>query len=313
MEMRHFRYFVTLAEQATFRRAADRLGMAQPPLSRQIRALEQEVGCRLLLRTSRGIELTPAGRAFLGHARSTLAEAQRAVDQARVAAPEAADHLSIGCDAVGEMALAGRALAHLARTHPGTRIELHDIAPGATSRALAGGAMQAAIVALPLDRKEADVVIEPVGSVRLCIVVAARHPLAGPRPVSWRRLAELPFVLVARDAAPALHDAVTGALQRQGLVIRPRHRATDLRVALTLVAAGFGATIVPGGWAPASTLRLVCRPLGQPPVEVPLGVVYRRDARTPAVARLVEAARAVARPAAVVTGRGRARPSRAAS
>jgi DNA-binding transcriptional LysR family regulator len=304
MEMRHLRYFVALAEQATFRRAADRLGIAQPPLSRQIRALEREVGCRLAVRTSRGIELTAAGRAFLAQARITLCEAQRAIDQARVAAPERADRLSIGCEATAELAVIGRALTRLARSHPTTRVALRDLAPGETARALRAGEVQAALVALPLALEDADVEIHAVGAMRLCVAVLAGHPIAGPRPVSWRRLSELPFVLYSRDAAPVLFDAVMGAFQREGLTAKARHHATELQAALTLVAAGLGVTVVPSGWQPPRSLALTCRPL-RPPVTIPFGVVCRRDGRSEAVERFIEATRAAIAAVPAVSSRGR--------
>jgi DNA-binding transcriptional LysR family regulator len=313
MEMRHLRYFVTLAEHASFRRAADQLGIAQPPLTRQIRALEREIGCRLVLRTSRGVVLTPAGRTFLDHARTTLAEAQRAIDQARVAAPEAAEHLTLACDATAEMAIGSRALTRLARAHPGMRVELHHVDAGATADALRRGVVQAAITTLPLERGAADLAVDVVGPVRLCIAVPAGHPFAGPRPVSWGRLAEMPLVFYARDAAPALHDAVTGLFQREGLAMKAHHHATGLQAALTLVAAGFGVTVVPSGWQPPRTLGLTCRPVGPPAVELAFGIAYRRDARTPAVARLVQAVRISTRSDASATARGRGRPTRAAS
>lgn len=291
MEMRHLRYFVALAEHATFRGAADRLGIAQPPLSRQISALEKEIGCRLVVRTSRGIELTAAGRAFLEQARVALSEAQRAIDQARVAAPEGATRLSIGCEASAQMAVVGRALTRLGRTHPSIQVALRDVAPGQAVSALRGGDVQAAAVALPLALGDADLAIENVGTVRLCVAVGA-GPLGG-RPVSWRRLSELPFVLYTRDASPVLFDAVVGTFQREGCAMKVRHHATELQAALTLVAAGLGVTVVPSWQAPRA-VGLACRPLHHPAVTIAFGIVHRRDARTPAVAHFIEAARAAA-------------------
>src|SRR6185369_2834630 len=149
MEMRHLRYFVALAEHGNFRRAAEQLAMAQPPLSRQIRALEREVGCRLLVRGRRGVELTAAGRAFLERARITLQEAQRAVDHAQVASPEHADRLVLGCDAAAELAFVARALAALARSHASLQVELSRQSLDESLRALRRGATQAVVMALP--------------------------------------------------------------------------------------------------------------------------------------------------------------------
>jgi DNA-binding transcriptional LysR family regulator len=294
MEMRHLRYFVALAEHGNFRRAAERLGIAQPPLSRQIRALEHELGCHLVVRTSRGIELTAAGRVFLEQARITLAEAQRAVDRARVAAPESSDTLVIGCEAATRLAVIGRVLARVARGWTGLRIELHDHPPARMVSALRDGLVQAAIVAMPLAATDPEIVIERIAEVPLCLAVTVGHALAGPRPVSWRRLADTPLVLFEREVAPALFDLVTTTFQHEGVVLRPRHRTTSLSSALTVVEAGLGVTVLPSGWQPSHRLGLTCRPLRPPVVTMTFGIAHRRDASSPALDRLIHAARAAA-------------------
>ncbi len=292
MELRHLRYFIALAEHANFRRAADRLGIAQPPLSRQIRALERELGCRLVVRTSRGVELTAAGRVFLEQARITLAEAQRAVDRTRVAAPEMSDALVIGCEPAARLAIVGRVLTRIARSHPGVRIDLHDYAPTRIASALCDGLVDAAIVALPLVSTDPEIVIERVTTVPLCLAVAAGHPLAGPRPVSWRRLAEAPLVLYEREVAPALFDLTLATFQQEGVVLRPRHHTTTLSSALTVVEAGLGVTVVPSGWQALHSLNVVCRPLRPPSVTITFGLAHRRDAKSATLDRLLHAARA---------------------
>jgi DNA-binding transcriptional LysR family regulator len=307
MEMRHLRYFIALAEQGNFRRAAERLGIAQPPLSRQIRALERELGCRLVVRTSRGVELTAAGRVFLEQARVTLAEAQRAVDRARVAAPETSDTLVIGCEPATRLAVVGRVLARIARGRPGLRIELHDHAPTRMVSALRDGLVHAAIVALPLAHADPEIVIERIAEVPLCLAVTVGHPLAGPRPVSWRRLADTPLVLFEREVAPALFDLVVATFQQEGVMLRPRHRTTTLSSALTLVEAGLGVTVLPSGWQPSHGLGLACRPLRPPSVTMSVGVAHRRDASSPALDRVIAAARAATAATAAATSRVRPR------
>jgi DNA-binding transcriptional LysR family regulator len=293
MEMRHLRYFIALAEHGNFRRAAERLAMAQPPLSRQIRALEREVGCRLLVRGRRGVELTAAGRAFLERARITLQEAQRAVDHAQVASPEHADRLVLGCDAAAELAFVARALAALARSHASLQVELSRQSLDESLRALRRGATQAVVMALPCATTDEEIVVEAIGSSSLCLAVATGHPFAGPRPVSWSRLAAAPFVLFEREAAPVLFDAIIGTCQEAGVALHVRHRASDPSVALELVAAGLGVTVVPAGWQSPRSFGVTCRPLRPPHVEIPFGIAYRRGAEGRAVKRFVAAARAV--------------------
>jgi DNA-binding transcriptional LysR family regulator len=305
MEMRHLRYFVALAEHANFRRAADRLGIAQPPLSRQIRALERELGCRLVVRTSRGVELTAAGRVFLEQARITLAEAQRAVDRARLAAPETPDSLVIGCEPAARLAIVGRVLARIGRSRPNIRIDLHDHAPTRMAAALRDGLLHAAIVAMPLVPTDPEIVVERVATVPLCLAVAAGHPLAGPRPVSWRRLAQAPLVLYEREVAPALFDLTLATFQQEGIVLRPHHRTTTLSSALTVVEAGLGVTVVPSGWQALHSLIAVCRPVRPPSVTITFGIAHRHDASSPALAGLIQAARAATASVAGETPRAR--------
>ena len=311
MEMRHLRYFVMLAEEANFRRAAERLGMAQPPLSRQIRALEDELGCQLVTRTARGVQLTAAGRVFLEQTRITLAAAQRAVDRARVASPESADRLVVGMEASAAMAVVGRALARVAREHPAMTVELHDQTPDEALRALREGVTHAAVLALPAPGAKDELAVDQIASVPLCLAVATGHPLAGPRPVSWRRLANVPLVLCGREAAPVLYDTIARTFDAEGVAVRPRHRATDLISTLMLAAAGLGVSVMPSGWQPPRSFGVTCRPL-RPPVSIEFGVACRADASNPAVRRFVAALRAISTTIAPPPRtRSRARPASA--
>jgi len=310
MEMRHLRYFVTLAEEKNFRRAAERLDMAQPPLSRQIRALETEVGCGLVTRTSRGVQLTPAGRAFLEQARVTLASAQRAVDCARVASPDGADRLSIGFEPIAGMAIVQRALVRVAHQHPTTTVDLHEQSAPDACRAVREGVTQAAVVTMPVGVACDGLALESVATVPLCLAVATGNALAGPRPVSWRRLAEAPFVAFARESAPVLYDTIAATFEAEGAELKPRHRATDIASALMLVAAGFGITVMPSGWQPPRSFGVTCRSIRGRVASIEFGVVHRERVPSPTVARLVAAARAVTVSTAAVA---RPRPRVAAS
>jgi DNA-binding transcriptional LysR family regulator len=216
-----------------------------------------------------------------------------------------ADRLSIGCEAAAEMAVVGRALARLAQSQPTMRVALHVLAADEMARALRAGDMQAAVVALPVSIADEDVAVDVVASVPLCVAVRRRPSDRGPpsgvlaaprrgavRPVCPRRLAR-PFRHRRRD------------LPARRLTMKARHHATELQAALTLVAAGLGVTVMPRGWQPPRALGLTCRPLRPPAVAITFGVAYRRDARTPAVERFIEAARATAPTAQVASSRGR--------
>ena len=148
------------------------------------------------------------------------------------------------------------------------------------------------MIALPAAATD-GVTVEPIATVPYAWRWRPGIAFAGPRPVSWRRLADASFVTFARESAPVLFDAIVETCRDEGITLRPRHRATDLTSALTLVAAGLGITVLPSGWQPPRSLGVTCRPLRPPDATIELGVAYRTGAAGPAVTQFVRAARAV--------------------
>src|SRR5215470_3343253 len=151
MELRHLRYFVAVAEELHFGRAAIRLHMAQPPLSQQIRQLEQEIGVTLLNRTKRRVELTPAGRAFLEEARRTLAQAERSVRTAQRASRGETGFLAIGFVPTADLDVLPRVLRAWRRRCPDVEVELSALSPAQQVEALREGRIQVGILRPPID------------------------------------------------------------------------------------------------------------------------------------------------------------------
>jgi DNA-binding transcriptional LysR family regulator len=213
-ELRHLRYFVVVAEELNFSRAATRLHMAQPPLSVAIRQLEQELGTDLFVRTSREVRLTDAGRALLDGAKRTLTEADRAVEAARRA----------GAGELGQLRLAFswsarfQTLPTLGRAfqagHPDVELLSQEMWNAQMIGELLAGTIDVAISLCPELGSGVD--SEPIRSERVVAVLAANHPLAASETLAVAELADQSFMFFPRELAPRLYDALTGVCRRAG-------------------------------------------------------------------------------------------------
>jgi LysR family transcriptional regulator, benzoate and cis,cis-muconate-responsive activator of ben and cat genes len=271
--LRHLRYFVAVAEELHFSRAARRLNVSQPPLSQQIRQLEDIVGSALFVRTSRRVQLTSAGLAFLDGTRRSLAEVARTLAAAQHAAHGERDMLRVGF--TDSAALGG--LVEILRTY---RVAYPDV-----HLDLIEGTSQAQLDALERDTVDVALVRGPVASVtaRTIIVrrepfeaaVPADHPLAKRRGVPLAALRGQPFVLFPRHLAPAFHDVVTAMCRRAGFSPEVRHESADYQTMLSLVAAGLGVTIVPASVRNLGRIGVEFRPLAGPKVMAELALMYR--------------------------------------
>ena len=292
MELRHLRYYVAVAEELSFGRAASRLAMAQPPLSRQIRALEDEVGVRLLVRTKRRVMLTEAGRSFLEGARAALSQAARAIDQARRASRGENGNLSVAFAPSAELVFTHAVVRAVARVHRDVRLDVHSCTEHDALHAVQAGTLQIAILPMPTASAERDVRVEPLASRRLRVALPAQHALARRSRLKLRQLADEAIVLFTRAVSPAIHDAVVTAFQGAGVPLHVRHEASHLHTCLELVAAGAGVTLVP---AVPGRQAIVFRPLEPASPSLDFAVAYREDLATEALRDFVRIARAALR------------------
>ena len=250
MELRQLRYFIAVAEELHFRRAAERLHISQPPLSQQIRALEQELGFVLLTRTRRRVELTPAGAAFLRDARTLLAELEGAVATARRIDAGETGRLRINFVGSALFSIVPGTVERFRRSRPGVALELHERATVDQLRAVRAGLADVGLVRPPID-DDAGLRVQTVLRERTTAALPAGHPLAALTRVPLRRLAAEPLVLFPRDQAPGFHDllidALAGAGARVGGVGGPRiiQYAPEMLTIIGLVAAGTGVSLVP--------------------------------------------------------------------
>ncbi len=267
MELRHLRYFLCVAEEMHFGRAALRLGISQPPLSQQIRALEEELGVRLFERTSRRVRLTEAGHLFEPEARATLTQAERAIEIARRAERGELGKLALGFTVSGPFAapVAG-ALYQFRQQHPQVDLSLHEMGRDAQIEAVRSGQIDMGIVRdfLPPPL--------PAGMVAHCLVtedmvLALRedHPLAlRPEPPRIADLAEEPMIFYAPANGVGFTDHFLTLCEAAGFAPRVAHEADSLAALLGLVAAGFGGTVLARSLARLQVDRVVHRPFDVP-------------------------------------------------
>ena len=306
MELRHLRYFVAVAEELHFGRAAERLHIAQPPLSQQIRQLEGALGFPLLLRAHRRVRLTDGGAAFLGEARAILARVERAAQDARRVARGETGSLALGFIASTTWWLVPALLQELRRRQPGVALSLAELSTEEQVAALRAGTIQVGLGRPPAD--DPAIAAEPLLDEPLAVALPLRHRLARGPAVPLRALADEPFVLFPRRPRPGWADRVLGHCREAGFLPHVAQEVLELSTALALVAAGAGVTLVPGSVQSLRPRGLVYRPLAPPAPTTRLLALYRREDAPPTVARFVEIARDVLARRAGATG-GARRPA----
>lgn len=315
MDIRQLRYFVAVAEELNFSRAARRLNLSQPPLSQQVKALEEELGSTLLERTKRSVRLTEPGRLFLAKAKAILAQLDDAGHEVRRAARGEAGEIRIAfTGSVPMFAPFPRFIQAFRERSPSVRVEMGHLSSGAQLQALADrridvGFLRPSHQFLPGPAIETRTIWED----ELTAVLPAGHRLARARGgVKVADLAAEPFVLFPRGLGCGLHDHVMGLCSAAGFAPRIAQEAREGVTILALVAAGTGVTILPDTYRNASVPGVVQRPLATGDARSRLLLAWRSDDASPLLGRFLAMAGewpGFARPA----GRGRrALPAKAA-
>ncbi|GAB7003429.1 LysR substrate-binding domain-containing protein [Nocardioides sp. AN3] len=290
MELRHLRYFVAVAEERHFGRAAERLHMAQPPLSQSIRQLESELGVVLLHRTTRRVELTEAGVAYLARARSVLAELEDASQEVRRVAAGAVGHLAIGGVGSATYSVLPALSRHLAAELPGVDFAFRGemLAPDLVE-ALRQGGIDVALLRSPV--ADLSLTVAPLRRDRLVVALPADHRLATRRQVRVADLAEVDLIVHSADRRSMMYDIVIRLFRDAGIDPHVRHEVGETSTLVTLVAGGLGVAVVP---EPVTALALdgvVYRPLVRPAVSIELAVAHRTDRTEPHLLRTVDVIR----------------------
>jgi LysR family hca operon transcriptional activator len=285
MELRHLRYFVAVAEELNFTRAAQRLNTAQPSLSQQIKHLEADVGIPLLDRSKRHVALTEGGKVFLADAKEILARLDRAVERAARAQQGRSTELVIGVVPAAEIKILPKLIPLVERRLPRVRLVFHNLPSAEQKRLLATGSLDLGILRGPLEDPRLEV--EDILWEKLVVGLPARHPLASKKNVSIRQLNNVPFIMVSREGSPELHDAVQAFCERSGLHPRVVQQADNVLGNLNMIRAGIGFGLFPDYATSILPKGVVVKSLAwEPPPMVSLVVAHRRKKQTPAMLAL---------------------------
>jgi DNA-binding transcriptional LysR family regulator len=291
MELRHLRYFVAVAEELHFTRAAGRLGIKQPPLSLQIRQLERELGTSLFHRLTRGVELTETGMLLLDEARRILDQAARikAGVQSRARGETGCIHLGFACATCFQPLVPGIIRAYRER-YPSVLVSPEQRNMPLLVAGLRSGEIDVAFVRPPMNEGE-GLEVEPLVEEPMVIVLPESHPRAGDRSMALAALAEETLILFPRTIGPGLHDAIIASCQRAGFSPKLGQEAPQLSTTVDMVAAGFGVSIVPQSIAQIHLAGVAYIPIEGDASRAPISVAYRRDDRSTTVRNFVALAR----------------------
>jgi LysR family hca operon transcriptional activator len=279
MELRHLRYFVAVAEAGSLTVAAARkLYTSQPSLSRQIRDLEDELGAQLLTRRARGIELTPAGRAFLDHARLVLSQVEAAGEAARRVAHPSRPRFTMGFLTGHELKWMPEALRILHDELPNVDVMISSQYSPLLADGLSKGKIDAAF--LRRERGVPDLAFRLLVKEPMMVVLPRDHRLAALKSIGPRDLVSETFVTVD-NTAPVLRMVIDNYLKRSGINIKPTHEVDNLAMAMSLIASTGGVGLLPAYAQNFLLSSVTSRPLkgDTPTIELVLG--YKKSNESP--------------------------------
>ncbi|WP_047712403.1 LysR family transcriptional regulator [Pseudomonas lactis] len=289
MELRHLRYFIAVAEELHFGRAAQVLGISQPPLSQQIQALEHELGARLFERTNRRVELSEAGRLFLQEARLVLAQVDKAADVARRAQLGELGELKIGFTSSAPFnSSIPQAIFAFRQAFPAVHLNLQEMSSTQVAESLVDESIQVGLMR-PLPLPDSLNVIELMRE-PLVAVLSAGHPLAqgSERGLHLEQLAEEPFVFFPRSYGSGLYAQLLNLARDAGFSPHFAQEAGEAMTIIGLVAAGLGVSVLPASYQRIRIDGVVYRTLLDPQAVTAVWLVQRKGAQTPMAKGFVE-------------------------
>jgi DNA-binding transcriptional LysR family regulator len=294
LELRHLKYFVTVADELHFGRAAERLGISQPPLSQQIHALEQRLGAKLFERKGRGITLSSAGSALLPRARTILTQAERAAESVARSQRGELGELHLGLMSSGPFTVVvPRVLARFRERLPDVRLVIHEMATSHQIDALEQGLIDVGVIRpekLPDRIKAIELFTDP-----LTVVMHASNPLASKEgPIGIDELANEDFIFFQRHLGIRLYDQVIALCTRAGFSPRILYEVRELPTIIGLISGGFGVAVLPGSIQRIVVQNVVYRPVADADAATAVWAIYRDDATDPMVRAFVDIARCLA-------------------
>lgn len=290
MDRRALRYFLTVADELNFRRAAERLHITQPPLTRRIARLEDEVGVPLFIRTKRKVELTAAGKSLVHDAGLILAATEQATRRAQRVAQGQIGELRIGSVSTADLSVWPTILPAFQRRFPDIHLILKSLTVTEQLDALRSLQIDIGFVRLPVadpSLKTETILREP-----LVLAVPKGHRLASFSRVPIRELANEKYISLPQHVSPGFHNLMMSLFRRAGFSPNISQEADDFQTHLSLIAMGFGISVLPGASVHVLTRAdVLFRRLAEPVPYVALGIAYRRDDSSQALQAFVSLTR----------------------
>lgn len=290
IELRQLRYFLAVAEENHFGRAAARLHMTQPPLSQTIQALEATLGTPLFIRTKRSVALTPAGSALLPEARRILQQAGALPDLARRAASGESGLLSLSFVSTADYSVLPPLLREFREHYPKVQIELREATTDVQLEDLMQGRIDAGLLIPPLhDKARAELDYMTVLSEPLVLAAPqGTKAFRGKSGITLKAVSDMPLIIFPRRIAPAFHDAILGCFRDAGLTPRIGQEAIQMQTIVGLVSAGMGIALVPQSVSNLKRPGVEYKPLAGKTLQVETGLAWRRDNVSPVLHRFLE-------------------------
>jgi DNA-binding transcriptional LysR family regulator len=291
MELRHLRYFVAVAEEENVSRAALRLHVSQPGISRQIRDLEDEIGFQLLERSAKSVRLTAAGKVFLGEARDVLLRADAAVKKARDIASGGIGEINVGYAPSLTVRILPPTLRAFQDRYPNVRVALHDLSTEEMLAQLRDGKLQLALLVRPTRAMLRGLKFKELACYPMCVAAAPTHPLAKAKFLSLEKAAREPLVAYSREDYPEYHEdlaAIFAAVKTRPRIAEEHDGVTSL---IAAVEAGRGIALVPNCLSCMVGPRLTLIPLKPAVMDIVVGAAWKPEIRPRAVEDFIALAR----------------------
>lgn len=294
MELRHVRYFLAVAQERNFTRAAERLNVAQSPLSQQIRKLEREIGVALFDRTTRSVTLTYAGQVFYDRTANLLAASEDAIDAARAADQGELGRLSVGFTGSATYELLPTLVRAYADRHPDVTLEVHcDMVTPRQVEGLLDGSLAVAVLRPPVTVP--GIAVETIRREPVVVLLSSRHPAAVRREIDLESLSKEWFVSYPKNPPSTMYSITHAACEASGFLPRIRQVVADSSALVSLVAADMGVALVPASLRHLRINGVTFRPLRSPRITTGLALAYPEADVNPLVRRFLETARTVVR------------------
>ncbi len=292
MELRHLRYFSTVATELHFGRAAEKLHIAQPPLSKQIQDLEAELGFELFNRTKRSVSLTPAGKEFLTEVERIFQQLDRAIDIGRKTSRGELGQISIGFVGSATYNILPVMLQKFRDRYPNVRIELHELTTDRQLVWLREGRIDLGLIRPPI--VERDLVSQAIFQESLVVALHINHPLAMLDTIEISLLAAEPFILFPRQLAPGLYDPIIAICQAAGFSPQVVQECIQMQTIVSLVSANMGISILPESIQEAQRQGVVYKPIQSKDLSIEklatIAIVWRVNDDSPTMNRFLEIA-----------------------